>query len=87
MKTDEQNDYRYPITIFLMRDNRPKYWQFHCPFCTAIVCELDGQIVQVRDISNDDSGNRSINRVRCPGTSRRYCRLWFEFVGMETRTY
>lgn len=82
----DKDDFRYPLTVFLIRENRPKYWQFHCPFCMAPVCELDGQIVQIRDVSNDsDEGNNSISRVRCPGTSRKFCRLWFEFVGMEVR--
>lgn len=87
MTTDPQNDFRYPLTVFLMRENRPNYWEFHCPFCTAKVCEIDGTIIQVRDISNDESEERSLNRVRCPGTSRKFCRLWFEFVGMEQRKY
>ena len=75
-----ENDYRYPITITLMREGRPKYWTFHCPKCMAVVCELDGTIVQVRDVSNDTANNHSAVRVRCPGTKRDFCRLWFEIT-------
>lgn len=77
----EDNDFRYPISITLMREGRPRYWEFHCPFCTAKVCELDGNIVQIRDISNNTIGGMNAAvRVRCPGTKQKWCRLWFEIV-------
>lgn len=81
MKADTDDDFRYPITVFLVRENRPKYWEFHCPFCTATVCELDGSVVQLRDISNNsDASNNSSTRIRCPGTNKKWCRMWFEFT-------
>ena len=79
---DPDNDFRYPITIFLMRADRPKYWEFHCPYCTAKVCELDGRILHMRDVSNNTSeGSNSALRIRCPGSNLRnqgHCRMWFE---------
>jgi hypothetical protein len=77
----DDNDYRYPVTVTLLRDGRPKYWTFHCPYCTAKVCELDGTIVQVRDVSNDTANSHSAVRIKCQGTnikSQGYCRMWFE---------
>lgn len=74
----EDNDYRYPITLTLMREGRPKYWTFHCPKCMASVCELDGTLVQVRDVSNDSDASRAAVRIRCPGTKKEFCRLWYE---------
>lgn len=74
----DDNDYRYPITITLMREGRPKYWEFHCPYCTVKVCDLDGTLVQVRDVSNDTGNGRAAVRIRCPGTPKKWCRLWFE---------
>lgn len=83
LQETERDDYRYPITVWLMREDRPKYWTFHCPYCTAKLCELDGNMVQIRDVSHDTSVNRASVRIKCPGTNRHgqgYCRLWFEFV-------
>lgn len=71
------DDFRYSITVVLMREGRPKYWEFHCPFCTTKICELDGRVIQLRDISNESL--RPITRVRCPG-GKKWCRMWFEFV-------
>lgn len=64
-----------------MREDRPKYWEFHCPYCTAKVCELDGTLVQIRDVSNDSGNGHAAVRIRCPGTNKKYqgfCRMWFE---------
>lgn len=77
------DDFRYSITVLLMREGRPKYWEFHCPNCTAKVCELDGKIIHLRDIShNTDDGKNPTVRIRCPGT-KKWCRMWFEFQLFE----
>lgn len=79
MHKDQEEDLRYPLTVVLFREGRPKYWTWHCPYCMAPVCELDGTVIQVRDISNDTSGGTNAAvRIRCPGTSKKFCRLWFE---------
>lgn len=73
-----QADYRYIMTVFLIRDGRAKYWEFHCPYCTQKVCELDGTIVQMRDISHNTENEPPI-MIRCPGTDKKWCRYWYAF--------
>lgn len=78
-KKQDGEDFRYPITVYLMRSGRPKYWQFHCPYCTAPICELDGTLIYMRDVShNAEDANNAAVRIRCPGTNKKWCRLWFE---------
>jgi len=76
-ETDE--DYRQTITVFLVRENRPKYWEFRCVYCGHSVCELDGKLVHVRDVSLEKPGANGV-RVRCVGTKEKFCRMWYEFV-------
>lgn len=80
VKREGGEDPRYPVTVFLIRDKRPKYWEFLCMFCGAKVCELDGTVVHVRDVSNssEDANNAAV-RVACRGTVKKWCRMWYEF--------
>lgn len=75
----ETTDYRYSMTIYLIRDKRPKYWEFHCPYCTQKVCELDGRSIMGSDVVNNEGSSNPTMRVRCPGTSGKWCRMWYEF--------
>lgn len=72
------DDHRSVMTVFLLRDGRSKYWEFHCPYCTQKVCELDGTMVHMRDVSNDASKQSPV-LIRCPGTNKKWCRYWFGF--------
>lgn len=70
---------RQRISVFLISAQRPKYWSFHCIHCGDKLCELSGDVVQIRDL--DDMGryeknNTPIN-IRCKG---RYCNLWYEIT-------
>lgn len=68
-------DYRYTIRIYLLREDRPKYWEFHCPYCGTKVCELNGPMVYGIDVTPDTG--KLVARKACRG---RDCRFWYEFV-------
>lgn len=70
-------DHRYTMMIYLIRDERPKYWSFHCPRCGKKLVELDGNVAYMVDISPSDA-LRTVARVRCNSIT---CggRIWFEF--------
>jgi len=73
--SDGDVDYRYTISMYLIRDARPKYWSFHCPRCGEKICELDGDLAYGVDITG---GNKGSLRFRC---NSRTCggRQWYEF--------
>jgi hypothetical protein len=71
-------DHRHIMTFFLRRSDRPKYWEFHCPYCKAKVCELDGVMVFARDVWLDSSAGPQL--TRCPGTDKKWCRYWYNFI-------
>lgn len=75
---DSGPDFRYSIEVQLLRIDRPKYWAFRCNACGNKVCELDGQIVRLIDISNDENPDKNPSvRVACKGD---YCRQWYYFT-------
>ena len=59
-------DYRYTIRVYLLREDRPNYWDFHCNSCGKKVCEMNGTMVYVTDITSDGvtTGLMVTNRVR-----------------------
>lgn len=67
-------DYRYTIRMYLVREKRPQYWEFKCCYCGTKVCELNGTLAYGSDLTHD-SGKTM--RHRCLG---RDCRMWWEFV-------
>jgi len=77
--SEADNDYRYSIKVTLLREDRPKYWEFHCNKCMAKIIEIDGNIARLQDVSHDVGLNRPALRAKCPGTKRDFCRLWYEF--------
>jgi hypothetical protein len=76
--TDGDLDHRYTIRLYLIRDQRPKYWDFHCVYCGMKLCELQGDLIYMTDITHDNekSGMVGTNRIQCKG---KFCRLWYEF--------
>lgn len=74
------NDPRYTVRFYLIRQGRPKYWNFHCIYCGEKVCELNGTVIYMTDISSQGltSGVMQATRVRC---NSRKCggRAWFSF--------
>jgi hypothetical protein len=77
--TSGDDDHRYTIKVFLLRQDRPKYWEFYCPYCGQKIAELNGDVVYMSDITHDSAGrgNTGVDRVRCSG---KYCRIWYEFA-------
>lgn len=76
--TDGDIDHRYTIRVYLLREGRPKYWEFHCPHCGKKVAELNGTMIYLSDLTHDgtSTGVQQSSRVRCDG---KYCGWWFEF--------
>lgn len=73
--SDGDLDHRYAIQIYLIRDQRPKYWSFYCPRCGEKVCELDGELAYMSDVTPTAKGSL---RIRC---NSRICggRQWYNF--------
>lgn len=73
-------DPRYMVRLFLIRQERPKYWNFYCMYCGNKLCELNGTVIYMTDISSEGASTSSMtaNRIRC---NSRQCggRAWFEF--------
>lgn len=73
-------DPRYTIRLYLLREERPKYWNFHCMYCGGKLCELNGTVLYMTDISNEglSTAAMAVNRIRC---NSRQCggRAWFSF--------
>lgn len=76
--TDGDLDRRYTIRLYLLRDGRPKYWEFYCPHCGRKLGELNGQLIYLTDLTSDGSttGVRQVNRLQCEG---KFCGWWYEF--------
>lgn len=76
----ETDDPRYTMRLFLIREQRPKYWNFYCMYCGQKVCEVNGTVLYVSDISGQGLQTSAVatTRVRC---NSRQCagRAWFEF--------
>lgn len=74
MNLTKDEDYRYSISVFLIRQSRPRYWSFHCPKCGEKLCELDGEVAYMSDVTVLNP----VARVRC---NSRNCggRIWWEF--------
>ncbi len=73
-----ENDPRYMIRLYLIRDGRPQYWNFHCMYCGEKLCEVNGKVVYMTDIAGDglESNMLEATRIRC---TSRTCggRAWF----------
>lgn len=77
---ENELDPRYMVRLFLIREERPKYWNFYCMYCGTKLCEVSGTMVYMTDISNEgiSTGAFSGQRIRC---NSRQCggRAWFQF--------
>lgn len=69
-------DPRYTMHIALVRENRPKYWSFHCVSCGQKLCELDGRILYISDVADASQQLGSGVTLRCTG---KFCRNWYQF--------
>lgn len=74
---DGDLDTRARLTVYLIGQNIPKYWSFHCAYCGTKICELSGEIVQIRDVDDINLHKDPQFNARCFG---RNCRMWYEFV-------
>lgn len=73
------DDHRVRISVFLVGNDTPRYWSFHCVYCGDKLCELSGDVIQLRDVDDIQryNKNNAPMNVRCKG---RYCRMWYEFT-------
>lgn len=70
----EDDDPRYTLRLSLIRDGRPKYWDFHCVFCGLKIGELNANKIYATDTVYDQPPFR----FKCPGTPKKWCRMWYE---------
>ncbi len=78
-------DQRYRLSIMLIADKRPKYWDFHCVKCKQKIVELSGTVMSISDASDltvipDYQPAPMI--VRCDG---KFCRIYYEFLSLGGR--
>ena len=73
-------DPRYMVKMYFVRDDRPKYWTFHCMSCKSPVVELDGQMAYGVDVVNDTTPRPVSFRWKCQG---RYCKFWYIFEALS----
>lgn len=71
-------DKRYRILVLLRRADRPKYWDFHCPYCKTKVVELAGDELYAIDDAVD-TGRKGTKGFLCPGAHRIGCDKWYYF--------
>lgn len=74
-------DKRYRVLIMLRRADRPKYWDFHCPYCRAKVVEINNAEIYGIDDAVDVSSKRTTGML-CPGQYKNGCSIWFYFEGV-----
>lgn len=78
-------DRRYRVTVTLVAEKRPRYWEFHCPACKTKICELSGVLIAVSDVADLDAVpdyQPAPMTLECTG---RFCRRWYEFVTLSGR--
>lgn len=71
-------DQRYRITILLVAEKRPKYWELHCVKCGGKICELAGDVVGLHDVADLNAVpdyHPAPAAIKCGG---KFCRLWYE---------
>lgn len=75
-----QDDPRYTVSLYLIRQDRPKYWNFYCIYCGKKVCELNGTVVYMADISQEGVTSSGVGaaRIRC-GSRTCNGRAWYSF--------
>lgn len=76
-------DHRYRLSILLVSEVRPKYWDFHCVKCTRKVCELSGNVLSISDasdISTLPDYQPAPLSMECKG---KWCRIWYEFLTLS----
>jgi len=82
---DGDEDQRYRLTIILVADQRPKYWDFHCVKCTQKIVELSGRVMSISDVSDMSvipEYEPAPMSVKCSG---KYCKIHYEFISLNGR--
>ena len=73
----EEPDRRYRVLVQLRREDRPKYWTFHCPHCQQPMCELGGaNVIGMTDFYDPQDASRAVVGMRC---SSPMCKWWYYF--------
>lgn len=78
-------DQRYRLSITLLAEQRPKYWNFHCCRCTTKVVELSGVMLCISDSSDmtvTPDYEPAPMAIECSG---KWCRTWYEFLTLSGR--
>jgi hypothetical protein len=82
MKSGDE-DQRYRLSIILVADKRPKYWDFHCVKCRQKIVELSGDVMSISDVADlsaiPEYAPAPLS-IECKGS---YCRIWYEFVTLS----
>lgn len=76
-------DQRMRITVLLVAEKRPKYWDFHCVKCGQKVCELSGDVAALFDVADLESipdYQPAPVLFECKG---KFCRIWYEIGALS----
>lgn len=76
-------DRRYRMSITLVADKRPKYWDFHCCRCTVKVVELSGVVLAISDSADLNAQPDYQPAPLCVECTGRWCRTWYEFLTLS----
>ena len=82
---DGDEDQRYRLTVILVADRRPKYWDFHCVKCKGKVVELSGTVMSISDVSDLSvipEYEPAPMIYKCDG---KYCKIHYEFLSLGGR--
>ena len=77
------DDFRYRISITLIADQRPKYWDFHCIRCKGKVVELSGSVMSMSDSADltvVPDYHPAPLIAKCSGA---YCKIYYEFLTLS----
>lgn len=78
-------DFRYRISITLIAEQRPKYWDFHCVKCKSKIAELSGTVLTISDAADVTVIPDYVPTplvVKCGGP---YCKMYYEFLTLSGR--
>jgi hypothetical protein len=76
-------DQRYRLSVVLIAEKRPQYWNFHCCKCTTKLCELSGIVIAIGDTSDMSvmpEYQPTPLSIECKG---KWCRFWYEIVTLS----
>jgi len=74
---NQEPDRRYRTLVQLRREDRPKYWRFHCVACQQPICELGScNVYALTDFYDPQDASRALVGMRC---SSPMCKRWYYF--------